>query len=84
MPDGGYGIVIGPAGAGKTTLLEAIGGIVPITGGRVVLGGRDVTAVAPDARNVGLVYQHGYLFPHLSVEANIGVRGERRRRPAAI
>jgi molybdate/tungstate transport system ATP-binding protein len=71
VPDGGYGIVIGPAGAGKTTLLEAIGGIVPITGGRVVLGGRDVTAVAPDARNVGLVYQHGYLFPHLSVGANI-------------
>ncbi len=71
VPDGGYGIVIGPAGAGKTTLLEAIGGIVPITGGRVVLGGRDVTAVAPEARNVGLVYQLGYLFPHLSVEANI-------------
>jgi len=71
VPQGGYGIVIGPAGAGKTTLLEAIGGIVPITGGRVVLGGRDVTAVAPDARNVGLVYQHGYLFPHLPVEANV-------------
>jgi molybdate/tungstate transport system ATP-binding protein len=72
VPDGGYGIVIGPAGAGKTTLLEAIGGIVPITGGRVALSGRDVTGLPPDARNVGLVYQHAYLFPHLSVGANIG------------
>jgi molybdopterin-binding protein len=72
VPDGGYGIVIGPAGAGKTTLLEAIGGIVPITGGRVTLGSRDVTGLPPDARNVGLVYQHAYLFPHLSVGANIG------------
>jgi molybdopterin-binding protein len=71
VPDGEYGIVIGPAGAGKTTLLEAIGGIVPVTSGSVVLGGRDVTALPPEARGVGLVYQHGYLFPHLSVEANI-------------
>jgi molybdopterin-binding protein len=71
VPDGEYGIVIGPAGAGKTTLLEAIGGIVPVTGGSVILGSRDVTALPPDARGVGLVYQHGYLFPHLSVETNI-------------
>ena len=71
VPKGEYGIVIGPAGAGKTTLLETIGGIVPVTGGSVVLGGRDVTALPPDARGVGLVYQHAYLFPHLSVEANI-------------
>ena len=71
VPHGGYGVVIGPAGAGKTTLLEAIGGIVPVTGGAVRLGGRDVTALPPDARGVGLVYQHGYLFPHLTVEANI-------------
>ncbi len=71
VPKGEYGIVIGPAGAGKTTLLEAIAGIVPVTGGSVSLGDRDVTALPPDARGVGLVYQHAYLFPHLSVEANI-------------
>lgn len=71
VPKGEYGIVIGPAGAGKTTLLEAIGGIVPVTEGSVILGGSNVTALPPDARGVGLVYQHGYLFPHLSVEANI-------------
>lgn len=71
VPGGEYGIVIGPAGAGKTTLLEAIGGIVPVTGGSVSLGGRNVTAFPPEVRGVGLVYQHAYLFPHLSVEANI-------------
>jgi molybdopterin-binding protein len=71
VPDGGYGVVIGPAGAGKTTLLEAIGGIIPITTGAVHLGGRDATTLPPDARDVGLVYQHGYLFPHLTVAANV-------------
>jgi molybdate/tungstate transport system ATP-binding protein len=71
VPEAGYGVVIGPAGAGKTTLLEAIGGIVPITSGSLRLDGRDATRLPPDARGVGLVYQHGYLFPHLSVEANV-------------
>ena len=71
VPDSGYGVVIGPAGAGKPTLREALGGIVPITSGALRLHGRDATRLPPDGRGVGLVYQHGYLFPHLSVEANV-------------
>jgi molybdate/tungstate transport system ATP-binding protein len=71
VPEGSYGVVIGPAGSGKTTLLETIGGIVPMTGGVLRLSGRDVSSLAPESRGVGLVYQHGYLFPHLSVEQNI-------------
>ncbi|MEW5916685.1 MAG: ABC transporter ATP-binding protein [Gemmatimonadota bacterium] len=69
--DGGYAVVIGPAGSGKTTLLEAIAGLTPLTGGTVSLGGRDVTREAPEQRGIGIVYQHGYLFPHLSVRENI-------------
>lgn len=72
VPRGGYGIVIGPAGAGKTTLLEAIAGIVPLRGGSVWLGGEDVTFARPEARRLSIVYQHGYLFPHLDVAANVG------------
>ena len=78
VPDHGYGVVIGPAGSGKTTLLEAIAGIIPARAGDVQLSGRSVTTAAPDERGAGLVYQHGYLFPHLSVLENLryGARDE--------
>ena len=71
VPKGSYGVVIGPAGSGKTTLLETIAGITPQTGGTLHLDGRLATVLPPEQRNLGLVYQHGFLFPHLSVEQNI-------------
>lgn len=71
VPAGAYGIVIGPAGAGKTTLLEAIAGLVPVGNGLVRLGGVDVTRVPPERRGVGIVYQHAFLFPHLTVQQNV-------------
>lgn len=71
IPRGAHGIVIGPAGAGKTTLLETIAGALPVTSGRVVIDDRDVTVSAPETRGVGIVYQHGYLFPHLTVRQNV-------------
>jgi molybdopterin-binding protein len=71
VPKGQYGVVIGPAGSGKTTLLETIAGIIPLRAGTVTLDGRDSNAFPPEARKVGFVYQHGYLFPHLSVDENI-------------
>jgi molybdopterin-binding protein len=78
VPAGGYGVVIGPAGSGKTTLLEAIAGVVPTRSGSVYLVDRNVTTTAPDERGAGLVYQQGYLFPHLSVLENLqyGARDE--------
>jgi molybdopterin-binding protein len=77
VPAGAYGVVIGPAGSGKTTLLETIAGVVPRRAGKVILAGdpdgvpRDVSTQPPERRGVGFVYQHGYLFPHLSVEDNV-------------
>jgi molybdopterin-binding protein len=68
---GAYGMVIGPAGSGKTTLLETIAGLVPVTTGTIQVGGRDVTTLAPEERQLGIVYQHAHLFPHLSVESNV-------------
>lgn len=78
VPARAYGVVIGPAGSGKTTLLEAIAGVIPARAGEVRLDGQTVTTTAPDERGVGLVYQHGYLFPHLSVLDNLryGARDE--------
>ncbi len=71
VPVGAWGIVLGPAGAGKTTLLETIAGVRAARDGRVLLRGADATALAPEARRVGIVYQHGFLFPHLTVDENI-------------
>jgi molybdate/tungstate transport system ATP-binding protein len=72
VPQGAYGIVIGPTGAGKTTLVEAIAGLVPITKGKLELGGTDLTHAAPEHRRLAIVYQHAYLFPHLTVRENVG------------
>ncbi|MES2177465.1 MAG: ABC transporter ATP-binding protein [Gemmatimonadota bacterium] len=72
IPAGAWGIVLGAAGAGKTTLLETIAGVRPITAGSVRLRGLDVTRLEIEHRRVGFVYQHSYLFPHLTVAENIG------------
>jgi molybdate/tungstate transport system ATP-binding protein len=71
VPRGGYAVVIGPAGAGKTTLLETIAGVIRTTDGRIIVDGDDVTAKPPEARRLAIVYQHSYLFPHLSVRENV-------------
>jgi molybdopterin-binding protein len=71
VPCGAYGVVIGPTGSGKTTLLEVISGLVPQSGGEVSLDGRVVTREPAEQRGIGLVYQLGFLFPHLSVEENV-------------
>jgi molybdopterin-binding protein len=71
VPSGGYGVVIGPAGSGKTTLLETIAGILRPTSGRIRVAGTEVTNAPPEARRLGIVYQHAFLFPHLSVRENV-------------
>ena len=65
--------VIGPSGAGKTTLIEAIAGFRPVTSGRVVWDGADITGLHPGKRPVAMLFQDGNLFPHLSVEQNVGL-----------
>jgi molybdopterin-binding protein len=84
LPRGAWGIVLGPAGAGKTTLLETIAGVRPATAGRVLLRDVDVTRLPPEQRRLGIVYQHGYLFPHLSVEANVWYGASDRAYAAAV
>lgn len=71
LPTGQWGIILGPAGSGKTTLLETIAGVRPAREGQVLLRGADVTGVPPERRGVGIVYQHAYLFPHLTVQQNV-------------
>jgi ABC-type sugar transport system ATPase subunit len=71
VPAGGVGVVTGSTGAGKTTLVEAIAGVRPAVNGCVFLRDTDVTNKPPEHRDVGLVYQQAWLFPHLSVHANV-------------
>lgn len=63
--------VFGPSGGGKTVLLRIISGIEEPEGGRVLIGGRDATADAPEARGVGIAFQNFALFPHMSAKDNI-------------
>jgi molybdate/tungstate transport system ATP-binding protein len=67
-----YFVILGPCGSGKTLLLESIAGLYTVNQGRVLIRERDVTALPPERRKVGLVYQQYALFPHLSVRTNIG------------
>jgi len=66
-----YFVLLGPTGAGKTVLLEAIVGLIPTKGGKILIGGRDVTGLPPEKRGIGIVYQDYCLFPHLTVLKNI-------------
>ena len=79
--DGEMMALLGPSGCGKTTTLLAISGIHKVTKGTIRFGGRDVTALPPQERNVGVVFQSYALYPHLSVFENIAfplrVRKER-------
>ena len=63
--------LLGPSGCGKTTTLYAICGIHRVTSGRIWFGDKDVTALPPQEKNVGVVFQSFALYPHLSVYENI-------------
>ena len=73
VPRGRRVAVAGPSGAGKSTLLGALGGYTPIEAGKVYVDGVDVTAAAPDARGIAMLFQDGNLLPHLSVAQNVGL-----------
>jgi len=63
--------LLGPSGCGKSTLLRIIAGLIRQDAGTVVLGGRDVSALPPEARNTPMVFQNYALWPHLNVAENI-------------
>lgn len=63
--------LLGPSGSGKTTLLNIAAGYLAPDGGRMLLGGRDITALPPRQRNIGMVFQSYALFPHLDVHENV-------------
>lgn len=93
FPSGQLTSILGPSGCGKSTMLNIIAGILEPTSGAVSYGGKDVTSLPPEKRNLGFVFQNYALYPHLTVAQNIGyplrfVRGmskqEKRERVAEL
>ncbi len=68
---GEFVTLLGASGSGKSTTLLVIAGFQKPDNGRVLVNGVDMTKVPPHARDIGIVFQHYALFPHLSVEDNI-------------
>jgi sulfate transport system ATP-binding protein len=84
IPSGQLVALLGPSGSGKTTLLRLIAGLLQVDAGRIVFGGKDATRLSLRERQVGFVFQHYALFPHMSVFENVafGLRSRpRAKRP---
>lgn len=73
--------VFGPPGSGKSVLLRVLLGLEPVDAGRILIDGRDMTAAAPNERNMAMVFQNLALFPHLTSRDNIAFPMRRRKTP---
>ena len=78
---GKFLVLLGPSGCGKSTVLRLIAGLEDPSEGRVLIGGSDVTRLAPDKRRISMVFQSYALFPHLTVAENIVFGLKVRRLP---
>ncbi len=71
VEEGTFVVLLGPSGCGKSTTLRMVAGLEDATRGRILIGGEDMTHVAPAQRHVSMVFQSYALFPHLDVRQNI-------------
>jgi len=77
--EGEFLTLLGPSGCGKSTLLRLLAGFEPCSGGRILIGGRDVAPLPPKARDIAMVFQSYALYPHMTVRANMAVPLEMSR-----
>ena len=83
IADGEFAVLVGPSGCGKTTSLQMVAGLESVSSGRIFIGGRDVTDLAPKSRDIAMVFQSYALFPHLNVFDNIAFGLKIRKVPKA-
>ena len=76
-------VLVGPSGSGKSTVLRLIAGLAMPTFGRILIDGRDVTALSPQHRDVAMVFQNYALYPHKTVRDNLAFGLRVRHVPAA-
>ncbi|WP_432826527.1 ABC transporter ATP-binding protein [Dactylosporangium sp. CA-092794] len=81
--EGEFLTLLGPSGSGKSTLLMMIAGFLAPTSGHILMSGRDIGAIPPYRREMGMVFQNYALFPHMTVAANIGYPLRLRKLPRA-
>ncbi|NEK85820.1 sn-glycerol-3-phosphate ABC transporter ATP-binding protein UgpC [Blastococcus saxobsidens] len=72
VEDGEFLVLVGPSGCGKSTSLRMLAGLEEVTDGRILIGDRDVTDVAPKDRDIAMVFQNYALYPHMTVADNMG------------
>ncbi|MFT4192929.1 MAG: ABC transporter ATP-binding protein [Comamonas sp.] len=80
---GEFIVMVGPSGCGKSTLLRTIAGLEPVTHGRMMIAGRDVTRLDPFDRGIAMVFQSYALYPHMTVHENMGFGLRMAGRPPA-
>ena len=76
--------LLGPSGCGKTTLLRSTAGLETITSGQILYGDRDITAIPPFRRNIGMVFQSFALYPHMNIFENVAYGLRVRKTPEEI
>jgi iron(III) transport system ATP-binding protein len=79
--DGEFMVLVGPSGCGKSTILRILAGLEEVTAGEVLVGDQQVTDLPPKERDVAMVFQNYALYPHMTVEQNLGF-GLRLRKTA--
>ncbi len=72
ITDGELLVLVGPSGSGKSTALRMLAGLEPLDAGKIMIGGKDVSAVRPRDRDIAMVFQSYALYPQLDVAANMG------------
>jgi multiple sugar transport system ATP-binding protein len=82
--DGELLVLVGPSGSGKSTVLRLMAGLEQVTGGIIRIGDRDVTELAPQQRDIAMVFQNYALYPHMTVRENLGFGLSIRKQPAAM
>jgi ABC-type sugar transport system ATPase subunit len=81
VADGEFLVLVGPSGCGKSTSLRMVAGLETPSSGRIFIGGRDVTRLAPKDRDIAMVFQNYALYPHMTVRDNLAFGLKLRRFP---
>jgi multiple sugar transport system ATP-binding protein len=81
IPDGGFTVLVGPSGSGKSTALRMVAGLEEASSGEIRIADRVVNDVAPKDRDIAMVFQSYALYPHMSVEDNLGFALKMQRNP---
>ncbi len=81
IADGELLVLVGPSGSGKSTALRMLAGLEPLDEGKIMIGGKDVSAVRPRDRDIAMVFQSYALYPQLDVAANMGFALKQQRVP---